>query len=59
MTDEENVTKDALDMLAKMGYEINEYDRGFIACILTQSNRKDSGTDSDKHSESDSSLKTE
>ena len=40
MTDEENVTKDALDMLAKMGYEINEYDRGFIACILTQSNRK-------------------
>lgn len=40
MTDEENVTKDALDMLAKMGYEINEYDRGFIACILTQNSRK-------------------
>ena len=59
MTDEENVTKDALDMLAKMGYEINEYDRGFIACILTQSNRKCSETDSDKHPESDSSLKTE
>lgn len=59
MTDEENVTKDALDMLAKMGYEINEYDRGFIACILTQSKRKDSETDSDEHPESDSSLKTE
>lgn len=59
MTDEENVTKDALDMLAKMGYEINEYDRGFIACILTQSNRKGSETGSDEHPESDSSLKTE
>ena len=40
MTDEENVTKDALDKLSKMGYEINEYNRGFISCILTQSNRK-------------------
>lgn len=59
MTDEENVTKDALDMLAKMGYDINEYDRGFIACILTQSKRKDSETDSDEHPGSDSSLKTE
>lgn len=59
MTDEENVTKDALDMLAKMGYEINEYDRGFIACILTQSKRKCSEMDLDEHPESDSSLKTE
>lgn len=59
MTDEENVTKDALDTLGKMGYDINEYDRGFIACILTQSKRKGSETDSDKHPESDSSLKTE
>lgn len=59
MTDEENVTKDTLDTLGKMGYDINEYDRGYIACILTQSKRKDSETDSDKHSESDSSLKTE
>lgn len=59
MTDEENVTKDALDMLAKMGYEINEYDRGFIACILTQSKRKGSEMDLDEHPEPDSSLKTE
>jgi hypothetical protein len=42
MTDEENVTKEALDTLEKMGYDINEYDRGFIACILTQSKRKGS-----------------
>lgn len=42
MTDEESVTKDALDMLEKMGYVIKEYDRGFIACILTQSKRKGS-----------------
>ena len=51
--------KEALEKLEKMGYDIEEYDQGYIACILTQSNRKDSGTDSDKHSESDSSLKTE
>ena len=42
MTDEENVTKEALDTLEKMGYDINEDDRGFIACILTQSKRKGS-----------------
>lgn len=59
MTDEENVTKEALDTLEKMGYDINEYDRGFIACILTQSKRKGSETDSDEHPESNSSLKTE
>lgn len=59
MTDEENVTKDALDMLAKMGYEINEYDRGYIACILDRCKVKDSEMDLDEHPESDSSLKTE
>lgn len=59
MTDEENVTKDSLDMLAKMGYEINEYDRGFIACILDRSKVKDSEMDLDEHPKSDSSLKTE
>ena len=58
MSADENV-KETLEKLKKMGYDINEYDRGFIACILTQSKRKDSETDSDKHSESDSSLKTE
>lgn len=58
MSADENV-KEALEKLEKMGYDIEEYDQGYIACILTQSKRKDSGTDSDKHSESDSSLKTE
>ena len=58
MSADENVKK-ALEKLEKMGYDIEEYDQGYIACILTQSKRKDSETDSDKHSESDSSLKTE
>lgn len=58
MPADENV-KEALEKLEKMGYDIEEYDQGYIACILTQSKRKDSGTDSDKHSGSDSSLKTE
>lgn len=39
MSADENV-KEALEKLEKMGYDIEEYDRGFIACILTQSNRK-------------------
>ena len=42
MTDEENVTKEALDTLEKMGYDINEYDRGYIACILDRSKIQDS-----------------
>ena len=42
MTDEENVTKEALDTLEKMGYDINEYDRGFIACFFSFFKRKDS-----------------
>lgn len=58
MSADENV-KEALEKIKKMGYNIEEYDQGYIACILTQSKRKDSGTDSDKHSGSDSSLKTE
>lgn len=58
MSADENV-KETLEKLKKMGYDIEEYDQGYIACILTQSKRKDSGTDSDKHSGSDSSLKTE
>lgn len=58
MSADENV-KETLEKLKKMGYDINEYDRGYIACILTQSKKKDSETDSDKHHESDSSLKTE
>lgn len=58
MSADENV-KETLEKLEKMGYDIEEYDQGYIACILTQSKRKDSETDSDKHPESDSSLKTE
>lgn len=58
MSADENV-KETLEKIKKMGYDIEEYDQGYIACILTQSKRKDSETDSDKHSESDSSLKTE
>ena len=58
MSADENV-KETLEKLKKMGYDIEEYDQGYIACILTQSKRKGSETDSDKHHESDSSLKTE
>ena len=58
MSADENV-KEVLEKLEKMGYDIEEYDQGYIACILTQSKRKGSETDSDEHSESDSSLKTE
>lgn len=58
MSADENV-KETLEKLKKMGYDIEEYDQGYIACILTQSKKKDSETDSDKHHESDSSLKTE
>lgn len=58
MSADENV-KEALEKLEKMGYDIEEYDQGYIACILTQSKRKGSETDSDEHPEPDSSLKTE
>lgn len=58
MPADENV-KEALEKLEKMGYDIEEYDQGYIACILIQSKRKGSETDSDEHPESDSSLKTE
>lgn len=58
MSADENV-KEALEKLEKMGYDIEEYDQGYIACILTQSKRKGSETDLDEHPESDSSLKTE
>ena len=58
MSADENV-KEALEKLEKMGYDIEEYDQGYIACILTQSKRKGSETGSDEHPESDSSLKTE
>ena len=39
MSADENV-KETLEKLKKMGYDIEEYDQGYIACILTQSNRK-------------------
>lgn len=58
MSADENV-KEALEKLEKMGYDIEEYDQGYIACILDRSKVKDSETDSDEHPESDSSLKTE
>lgn len=58
MSADENV-KETLEKLKKMGYDIEEYDQGFIACILTQSKRKGSEMDLDEHPESESSLKTE
>lgn len=39
MPADENV-KEALEKLEKMGYDIEEYDQGYIACILTQSKEK-------------------
>lgn len=41
MSVDENV-KEALEKIKKMGYDIEEYDQGYIACILTQSKRKGS-----------------
>lgn len=41
MPADENV-KEALEKLEKMGYDIEEYDQGYIACILTHSKRKGS-----------------
>lgn len=58
MSADENV-KEALEKLKKMGYDIEEYDQGYIACILDRSKVKDSEMDLDEHPESDSSLKTE
>ena len=58
MSADENV-KETLEKLKKMGYDIEEYDQGYIACILTQSKRKGSEMDLDEHPKSDSSLKTE
>lgn len=55
MPADENV-KEALEKLEKMGYDIEEYDQGYIACILDRSKVKDSETDSDEHPESDSSF---
>ena len=58
MSADENV-KETLEKLKKMGYDIEEYDQGYIACILDRSKIKDSEMDLDEHPESDSSLKTE
>ena len=41
MSADENV-KEALEKLEKMGYDIEEYDQGYIACILDRSNIQDS-----------------
>ena len=41
MSADENV-KEALEKLEKMGYDIEEYDQGYIACILDQSKIQDS-----------------
>lgn len=41
MSADENV-KEALEKLEKMGYDIEEYDQGYIACILDRSKIQDS-----------------
>ena len=41
MPADENV-KEALEKLEKMGYDIEEYDQGYIACILDRSKIQDS-----------------
>ena len=41
MSADENV-KEALEKLDKMGYDIEEYDQGYIACILDRSTIQDS-----------------
>lgn len=41
MPADENV-KEALKKLEKMGYDIEEYDQGYIACILDRSKIQDS-----------------
>lgn len=41
MSADENV-KETLEKIKKMGYDIEEYDQGYIACILDQSKIQDS-----------------
>lgn len=41
MSADENV-KEALEKLEKIGYDIEEYDKGYIACILDRSKIQDS-----------------
>lgn len=41
MSADENV-KETLEKLKKMGYDIEEYDQGYIACILDRSKIQDS-----------------
>lgn len=41
MPADENV-KEALEKIKKMGYDIEEYDQGYIACILDRSKSQDS-----------------
>lgn len=41
MSADENV-KEVLEKIKKMGYDIKEYDQGYIACILDQSKIQDS-----------------
>lgn len=41
MSADENV-KETLEKIKKMGYDIEEYDQGYIACILDLSKIQDS-----------------
>ncbi len=38
-------TKKALEALEKLGYEIREFDKGYIACILNTSKTKSKETE--------------
>lgn len=41
--------KKALDVLKAMGYEIREFDKGYIACILSSSKVQESKSDEQKN----------
>ena len=51
MSADENV-KETLEKLKKMGYDIEEYDQGYIACILDRSKIQDSKGKENEENES-------